>query len=218
MSGSQDGDPRRRLRLLRSVVGIACCAAVLGVVALSYADGDATRRVALNGIDSDMESSMTSIMQYPTERDEHPKSAETHEARQMKGDLMMERDLIKHMKMVLALVTNGEPMPTKDAEAQIKRRSDVLYQERPMVRAQVTNGEPMGTKDVEAQIKFLKEDIDFLLLNPESSGYTNIPYDSRKRRLELAQRVKSLVDYLQYRLVTEHGCSIHARVKSLVEG
>lgn len=63
MSGSQDGDPRRRLRLLRSVVGIACCAAVLGVVALSYADGDATRRVALNGIDSDMESSMTSIMQ-----------------------------------------------------------------------------------------------------------------------------------------------------------
>ena len=40
-----------------------------------------------------------------------------------------------------------------------------------MVRAQVTNGEPMGTKDVEAQIKFLKEDIDFLLLNPESAGY-----------------------------------------------
>ena len=40
-----------------------------------------------------------------------------------------------------------------------------------MVRAQVTNGEPMGTKDVEAQIKFLKEDIDVLLLNPESAGY-----------------------------------------------
>ena len=57
------GDVRRRLRLLRSVVGIACCAAVLGVVALSYSDGDATRRVALNGIDSDMESSITSIMQ-----------------------------------------------------------------------------------------------------------------------------------------------------------
>jgi hypothetical protein len=120
---------------------------------------------------------LNSSHQYPTERDEAPKSGETHEARQMKGDLMMERDLIKHMKMV---------------------------------RAQITNGEPMGTKDVESQIKFLKEDIDFLLLNPESSGYAKIPYDSRKRRLELAQRIKSLVDYLQYRLVTEHGCSIHA--------
>jgi hypothetical protein len=64
----------------------------------------------------------------------------------------------------------------------------------------------MGTKDVESQIKFLKEDLDFLLLNPEAAGYSTIPYDSRKRRLELAQRIKSLVDYLQYRLVTEHGC------------
>lgn len=64
----------------------------------------------------------------------------------------------------------------------------------------------MGTKDVESQIKFLKEDLDFLLLNPEAAGYAKIPYDSRKRRLELAQRIKSLVDYLQYRLVTEHGC------------
>lgn len=106
-----------------------------------------------------------------------------------------------------------------------------------MVRAQITNGEPMGTKDIESQIKFLKEDIDFLLLNPESSGYTKIPYDSRKRRyyptpriirtryhlsgadesfgairLELAQRIKSLVDYLQYRLVTGKLCHLFVRV------
>ena len=50
----------------------------------------------------------------------------------------------------------------------------------------------MGTKDVESQIKFLKEDLDFLLLNPEAAGYAKIPYDSRKRRLELAQRIKSI--------------------------
>jgi hypothetical protein len=48
-----------------------------------------------------------------------------------------------------------------------------------MIRAQIVNGEPMGTKDVESQIKFLKEDLDFLLLNPESAGYSKIPYDSR---------------------------------------
>ena len=124
-----------------------------------------------------MQEAVSKIMARPTERDDSAQSVETKEARQVKGDLMMERDLIKHMKMV---------------------------------RSQLTNGEPMGTKDIEEQIKFLKEDLDFLLLNPESAGYTKIPYDSRKRRLELAQRIKALVDYMQYRLVTEHGCSIHA--------
>jgi hypothetical protein len=44
-----------------------------------------------------------------------------------------------------------------------------------MVRAQVTNGEPMRTKDVDAQIQSLKEDIDFLLLNPASAGYPSCP-------------------------------------------
>ena len=130
-----------------------------------------------DGIDQDMQEAVSKIMARPTEQDDSPKSVETKEARQVKGDLMMERDLIKHMKMV---------------------------------RSQLTNGEPMGTQDIEEQIKFLKEDLDFLLLNPESAGYTKIPYDSRKRRLELAQRIKALVDYMQYRLVTEHGCSIHA--------
>jgi hypothetical protein len=48
-----------------------------------------------------------------------------------------------------------------------------------MIRAQIVNGEPMGTKDIESQVKFLKEDLDFLLLNPESAGYSKIPYDSR---------------------------------------
>ena len=140
--------------------------------------GGAARRFVLeDGIDEDMQEAIGKIMARPTEQDDTAKSVETKEARQVKGDLMMERDLIKHMKMV---------------------------------RSQLTNGEPMGTKDIEEQIKFLKEDLDFLLLNPESAGYTKIPYDSRKRRLELAQRIKSLVDYMQYRLVTEHGCSIHA--------
>lgn len=128
-----------------------------------------------------METEVGKIFQAPTEQDNSAKTMATKETRAVKGDLMMDRDLIKHMKMV---------------------------------RAQIMNGEPMGTKDVESQIKFLKEDIDFLLLNPESSGYTKIPYDSRKRRLQLAQRIKSLVDYLQYRLVTEHGCSIHAVLNS----
>jgi hypothetical protein len=59
------GVPReiRRRLLIRSVVGITCCASVLCLVALSYADGE-TRRVALeNGIDSDLEQSVSKIMQ-----------------------------------------------------------------------------------------------------------------------------------------------------------
>ena len=43
----------------RLSLGIACCVAVLCVVVLSYSDVDATMRVALNGIDSDMEYSIT---------------------------------------------------------------------------------------------------------------------------------------------------------------
>ena len=93
-----------------------------------------------------MQEAVGKIMARPTEQDHSAQTIETKEARQVKGDLMMERDLIKHMKMV---------------------------------RAQLTNGEPMGTKDIEEQVKFLKEDLDFLLLNPESAGYTKIPYDSR---------------------------------------
>jgi len=155
--------------VLAAVALSACLAAVSG--------GLERRFVLEDGIDEDMQEAVSKIMARPTEQDNSPKSVETKEARQVKGDLMMERDLIKHMKMV---------------------------------RSQLTNGEPMGTKDIEEQVKFLKEDLDFLLLNPESAGYTKIPYDSRKRRLELAQRIKSLVDYMQYRLVTEHGCSIHA--------
>mmetsp|Transcript_6793 Transcript_6793/g.21241 ORF Transcript_6793/g.21241 Transcript_6793/m.21241 type:complete len:138 (-) Transcript_6793:5-418(-) len=120
-----------------------------------------------------MSEDVSKIMALPTEKDESAQTSATKVTRAVKGDLLMERDLIKHMKMI---------------------------------RAQIVNGEAMGTKDIESQIKFLKEDLDFLLLNPEAAGYAKIPYDSRKRRLELAGRIKSLVDYLQYRLVTEHGC------------
>lgn len=169
----------------RALVGVAgaavalvvCLAVALEVPARTRGGGWPGRAELEDGIDQDMQESISKIMASPTEKDDSPKSVETKEARQVKGDLMMERDLIKHMKMV---------------------------------RAQLTNGEPMGTKDIESQVKFLKEDLDFLLLNPESAGYSKIPYDSRKRRLELAQRIKALVDYMQYRLVTEHGCSIHA--------
>eukprot|EP00287_Rhodomonas_sp_CCMP768_P005560 CAMPEP_0196726654 /NCGR_PEP_ID=MMETSP1091-20130531/7884_1 /TAXON_ID=302021 /ORGANISM="Rhodomonas sp., Strain CCMP768" /LENGTH=310 /DNA_ID=CAMNT_0042069135 /DNA_START=32 /DNA_END=964 /DNA_ORIENTATION=+ len=173
-------DRRRQTRILVTSL-LAICVALL-CVSFVLVDEEETKAgkswIALeNGIDADMEASVAKIMENPTEKDENAKTVETKETRAVKGDLMMERDLLKHMKMV---------------------------------RAQITNGEPMGTKDIESQIKFLKEDIDFLLLNPESAGYTKIPYDSRKRRLELAQRIKSLVDYLQYRMVTEHGCSIHA--------
>ena len=42
-----------------SLFGITCCAAVLCVEELSYSDVDAARRVALKGIGSDMESSIT---------------------------------------------------------------------------------------------------------------------------------------------------------------
>ncbi|EKX42185.1 hypothetical protein GUITHDRAFT_111751 [Guillardia theta CCMP2712] len=167
------GDSSSNLRAVRIAVLFSCMAAALVLVTLGGRDPVFLE----NGIDEDMKTAVDKIMARPTEEDNSAKTVATHEARAVKGDLMMERDLIKHMKMV---------------------------------RAQLVNGEPMGTKDIESQIKFLKEDIDFLLLNPESAGYTKIPYDSRKRRLELAQRIKSLVDYLQYRLVTEHGCSIHA--------
>jgi hypothetical protein len=144
-------------------------------------------------IDAQMSTDINKIMALSTEKDESPQTEDTRTVRAVKGDLMMERDLIKHMKMVRAQIVNGENVTNFKIQV-------FVYLSVHQV------GEPMGTKDVESQIKFLKEDLDFLLLNPEAAGYAKIPYDSRKRRLELAQRIKSLVDYLQYRLVTEHGC------------
>ena len=59
-------------------------------------------------IDAQMSTDINKIMALPTEKDESPKTEETRTVRAVKGDLMMERDLIKHMKMVRAQIVNGE--------------------------------------------------------------------------------------------------------------
>ncbi len=48
--------------------------------------------------DSDLSSQVTKIFERPTEKDDTAKTVVTRETRAVKGDLMMERDLIKHMK------------------------------------------------------------------------------------------------------------------------
>ena len=58
-------------------------------------------------IDAQMSSDVTKIMSNPTQKDETPQTDETRVARAVKGDLMMERDLIKHMKMVRSQIVNG---------------------------------------------------------------------------------------------------------------
>lgn len=58
-----------------------------------------------NGIDSDMQASVTKIMENPTEQDDSAKTVETKTARQVKGDLMMDRDLLKHMKVRPSTIT-----------------------------------------------------------------------------------------------------------------
>lgn len=57
-----------------------------------------------------MSTDINKIMALPTEKDESPQTEETKTVRAVKGDLMMERDLIKHMKMVRAQIVNGENM------------------------------------------------------------------------------------------------------------
>lgn len=54
-----------------------------------------------------MSTDINKIMSLPTEKDNSPQTEETRTVRAVKGDLMMERDLIKHMKMVRAQIVNG---------------------------------------------------------------------------------------------------------------
>ena len=59
-------------------------------------------------IDAQMSTDIKKIMSLPTEKDESPQTEDTRTVRAVKGDLMMERDLIKHMKMVRAQIVNGK--------------------------------------------------------------------------------------------------------------
>ncbi len=59
-------------------------------------------------IDAQMSTDINKIMSLPTEKDDSPQTEETRTVRAVKGDLMMERDLIKHMKMVRAQIVNGK--------------------------------------------------------------------------------------------------------------
>jgi hypothetical protein len=61
----------------------------------------------LRQIDSQMSSDITKIMARPTEKDDSAQTEDTQTARAVKGDLLMERDLIKHMKMIRSQIVNG---------------------------------------------------------------------------------------------------------------
>ena len=89
------GDSTSNLRAVRIAVLFSCMAAALVLVTLGGRDPVFLE----NGIDEDMKTAVDKIMARPTEEDNSAKTVATHEARAVKGDLMMERDLIKHMKV-----------------------------------------------------------------------------------------------------------------------